>query len=107
MLLDACAESSERVIEMLGPRLEHLGRLSVGLQVVPCIRGDRRVRSSVDTAKSFDEVVTAAVPNMDVGGDVTLDLGTSRGQLYAAETAQAAAENSLHQEIIVAKTPRC
>ncbi|GMF31291.1 unnamed protein product [Phytophthora lilii] len=57
------------------------------------------VRSRVDAAKSLEEVVNAAVPCLDVGGDVTLDLATMRGQLYSAEAAHAAAEKSLHQEI--------
>ncbi|GMF66313.1 unnamed protein product [Phytophthora lilii] len=92
LLVEASAESSERVIAVLGPRLEQLGRLAVGLQVAPSIRG-------VDAAKSLEEVVNAAVPCMDVGGDVTLYLATMRGQLYSAEAAQAAAEKSLHQEI--------
>ncbi|GMF33621.1 unnamed protein product [Phytophthora lilii] len=99
LLVEASAESSERVIAVLGPCLEQLGRLAVGLQVAPSIRGDRRVRSRVDAAKSLEEVVNAAVPCMEVGGDVTLDLATMRGQLYSAEAAQAAAEKSLHQEI--------
>ncbi|GMF33029.1 unnamed protein product [Phytophthora lilii] len=99
LLVEASAESSERVIAVLGPRLEQLGRLAVGLQVAPSIRGDRRVRFRVDAAKSLEEVVNAAVPCMDVGGDVTLDLATMRGQLYSAEAAQAAAEKSLRQEI--------
>ncbi|GMF33423.1 unnamed protein product [Phytophthora lilii] len=99
LLVEASAESSERVIAVLWPHLEQLGRLAVGLQVAPSIRGDRRVRSRVDAAKSLEEVVNAAVPCMDVGGDVTLDLATMRGQLYSAEAAQAAAEKSLHQEI--------
>ncbi|GMF31073.1 unnamed protein product [Phytophthora lilii] len=90
---------SERVIAVLGPRLEQLGRLADGLQVSPSIRGDRRVRSRVDAAKSLEEVVNAAVSCLDVGGDVKLDLVTMRGQLYSAEAAQAAAEKSLHQEI--------
>ncbi|GMF34104.1 unnamed protein product [Phytophthora lilii] len=42
LLMEAGAESSERVIAVLGPRLEQLGRLAVGLQVAPSIRGDRR-----------------------------------------------------------------
>ncbi|GMF14283.1 unnamed protein product [Phytophthora lilii] len=97
--MEAGAESSERVIAVLGPRLKQLGRLAVGFQVAPSIRGDRRVRSRVDAAKSLEEVVSAAVHCLDVGGDVTLDLATMRGQLYSAEAAQAAAEKSLHQEI--------
>ncbi|GMF30726.1 unnamed protein product [Phytophthora lilii] len=99
LLMEPGAESSERVIAVLGPRLEQFDRLAVGLQVAPSIRGDRRVRSRVDAAKSLEEVVNAAVPCLDVGGDVTLDLATMRGQLYSAEAAQAAAEKYLHQEI--------
>ncbi|GMF42302.1 unnamed protein product [Phytophthora lilii] len=35
LLMETGAESSERVIAVLGPRLEQLGRLAVGLQVAP------------------------------------------------------------------------
>ncbi|GMF30870.1 unnamed protein product [Phytophthora lilii] len=80
-----------------------LSRLAVGLQVAPSIRGDRRVRSRVDTAKSLEEVVNAAVPCLDAGRDVTLDLATMRGQLYSAEAAQAAAENHCTKRFIVEK----
>ncbi|GMF22528.1 unnamed protein product [Phytophthora fragariaefolia] len=98
MLEETSAETSERVIAVLGPRLEAISRLVVGLHLEPVIRGDRQVRSKLEAAKSLDEVIAAAVPNTQVGPDNSLDVAVLRAQVYAAETAQAAAERELAKE---------
>ncbi|EGZ07034.1 hypothetical protein PHYSODRAFT_341193 [Phytophthora sojae] len=95
---DVRDESSERILAVLGSKLESLGRLSVNLQLGPSIRGDRRVGSRLASARNLDEVVTAAEPNMDVGEGSTLDMATLRARLHSAESAQAAAENRLRSQ---------
>ncbi|GMF29476.1 unnamed protein product [Phytophthora fragariaefolia] len=98
MLEATSAETSERVIAVLGPRLEAISRLVVGLHLEPAIRGDRRVRFKLEAAKCLDEVIAAAVPDTQVGPDNSLDVAVLRTQVYAAETAQAAAARELAKE---------
>ncbi|GMF42357.1 unnamed protein product [Phytophthora fragariaefolia] len=98
MLEDASTETSERVIAVLGSRLEAMTRLVVGLHLEPSIRGDRRVRSKVESAKCLDDVVSAVAPDSRVGADNPLDVAVLRAQVYAAETAQASAERELAKE---------
>ncbi|GMF49700.1 unnamed protein product [Phytophthora fragariaefolia] len=98
MLEETSAETSERVIAVLGPRLEAISRLVVGLHLEPTTRGDRRVRPKLEAAKCVDEVIAAAVPDTQVGPDNSLDVAVLRAQVYAAETAQAAAERELAKE---------
>ncbi|GMF61101.1 unnamed protein product [Phytophthora fragariaefolia] len=98
MLEETSAETSERVIAVLGPRLEAISRLVVGLHSEPAIRGDRRVRSKLEAAQCLDEVIATAVPDTQVGPDNSLDVAVHRAQVYAAETAQAAAERELAKE---------
>ncbi|EGZ13085.1 hypothetical protein PHYSODRAFT_334895 [Phytophthora sojae] len=95
LVRDACDESSERILAVLGSKLESLGRLSVNLHLGPSIRGDHRVGSRLASARNLDEVVTAAEPNMNVGEGSTLGMATMRARLHSAESAQAAAENRL------------
>ncbi|GMF26775.1 unnamed protein product [Phytophthora fragariaefolia] len=99
MLEEASAETSERIIAVLGPRLEAISRLVVGLHLEPAIRGDRRARSKLDAAKCLDEVIAAAVPDTQVGPDNSLDVAILRAQVYAAKTAQAAAEREHAKEV--------
>ncbi|GMF25873.1 unnamed protein product [Phytophthora fragariaefolia] len=54
--------------------------------------------SKLEAAKCLDEVITAAVPDTQVGPDNALDVAVLRAQVYAAETAQAAAEHELAKE---------
>ncbi|GMF52099.1 unnamed protein product [Phytophthora fragariaefolia] len=98
MLEDASAQTSERVIAVLGSRLEATTRLIVGLHLKPSIRGDRRVLSKMESAKCLDDVVSAVVPDCRVGADNPLDVAVLRAQVYAAETAQASAERELSKE---------
>ncbi|GMF48481.1 unnamed protein product [Phytophthora fragariaefolia] len=98
MLKDASAETSERVIAVLGSRLEAMTRVVVGLHLEPSIRGDRRVRSKMESAKCQDDVVSAVAPDSRVGADNPLDVAVLRAQGYAAETAQASAERELAKE---------
>ncbi|GMF36926.1 unnamed protein product [Phytophthora fragariaefolia] len=98
MLEDTSAETSERVIAVLGPRLEAISRLVVGLHLESAIRGDRRVRSKLEAAKCLDKVIGAAVPDTQVGPDNSLDVAVLRAQVYAAESARAAAERELAKE---------
>ncbi|GMF36312.1 unnamed protein product [Phytophthora fragariaefolia] len=98
MLKDASAETSERVIAVLGSRLEAMTRLVVGLHLEPSIRGDRRVRSKMEPDKCLDDVISALIPDSRVGADNPLDVVILRAQVYAAETAQASAERELAKE---------
>ncbi|GMF26165.1 unnamed protein product [Phytophthora fragariaefolia] len=98
LLDEASAEDSERVIAVLGSRLEAMTRMVVGLHLEPAIRDDRRVRSKLEAAKCLDEVIPAAVPDPQVGTDNSLDVAVLRAQVYAAETAQAASERALAKE---------
>ncbi|GMF29952.1 unnamed protein product [Phytophthora fragariaefolia] len=99
MLEEASAETSERIIAVLSPRLEAMSRLVVGLHLEPAIRGDRRVRSKLEAAKCLDKVIAAFIPDTQVGPDSSLDVAVLRAQLYATETAQAAAERELAKEV--------
>ncbi|KAE9157527.1 hypothetical protein PF004_g32186, partial [Phytophthora fragariae] len=96
---EVCAESSEQIIAVLGPRLESLGRLAVNLQLGPAIRGDRHVSSRLKAARSLEDVVVAAASRLEVQGDVTADVASLRAQLHSAQAAQAAAENSSRSEV--------
>ncbi|KAG6623149.1 uncharacterized protein IUM83_12289 [Phytophthora cinnamomi] len=98
IVMEASAEASERVIGVLGPRLDLIGRLNVTLHQGPNIRGDRHVGSRLAAARSLEDVVAAAQPNMGVHDDINLDLAVMRGQLHSAEAARAAAENSAMKE---------
>ncbi|KAG6613153.1 uncharacterized protein IUM83_18795 [Phytophthora cinnamomi] len=98
IVTEASAEASERVIAVLGPRLDLIGRLNVTLHQGPNIRGDRHVGSRLAAARSLEDVVAAAQPNMGVHDDINLDLAVMRGQLHSAEAARAAAENSAMKE---------
>ncbi|GMF31084.1 unnamed protein product [Phytophthora fragariaefolia] len=69
MLEEASAETSGRIIAVLGPRLEEMTRLVVELHLEPSIRGDRRVRSKPEVAKCLDDVIAAATPDSQVGSD--------------------------------------
>ncbi|GMF52952.1 unnamed protein product [Phytophthora fragariaefolia] len=82
MLEDASAETSERVIAVLGSRLESMTRLVVGLHLEPSIRGDRRVRSKMESAKCLDDVVSAVVPDSRVGADSPLDVAVLRASKF-------------------------
>ncbi|GMF48969.1 unnamed protein product [Phytophthora fragariaefolia] len=106
MLEEASAETSARIVAVLGPRLEAMSRLVVGLHLEPAIRGDRRVQSKLEAAKCLDGVIAAAVPNFQVGPDNALDVAVLRAQVYAAETAQAAAERELAKETSVERMRR-
>ncbi|GMF42905.1 unnamed protein product [Phytophthora fragariaefolia] len=99
MLEETSAETSEQVIAVLGPRLEAIYRLVVGLHLEPAKRGDRRVRSKLEAAKCLDEVIAAAIPDTQIGPDNSLDVAVLRAQVYAAETTQAAAERELAKEV--------
>ncbi|GMF41652.1 unnamed protein product [Phytophthora fragariaefolia] len=77
----------DRVV--LGPR---------GLHLEPSIRGDRRVRSKMESAKCLDDDISAVVPDSHVGVNNPLDVAALRAQVYAAETAQASAEPELAKE---------
>ncbi|KAG6604622.1 uncharacterized protein IUM83_14120 [Phytophthora cinnamomi] len=98
IVMDASAEASERVIAVLDPRLDLIGRLNVTLHQGPNIRGDRHVGSRLAAACSLEDVVATAQPNMGVHDDINLDLAVMRGQLHSAEAARAAAENSSMKE---------
>ncbi|KAJ8577423.1 hypothetical protein ON010_g1784 [Phytophthora cinnamomi] len=56
LIMEACAESSGRVIAVLGPRLESLRRLAVNVHQGLSIRGDRHVVSRLAAAHSLDNV---------------------------------------------------
>ncbi|GMF49029.1 unnamed protein product [Phytophthora fragariaefolia] len=98
MLEDTSTETSERVIAVLGSRLEAMTRLVVGLHLEPSSRGDRRVRSKMESSKCLDDVVSAVVPDSRVGADNPLEVAVLRAQVYAAEMAQASAERELAKE---------
>ncbi|KAG6610544.1 uncharacterized protein IUM83_06553 [Phytophthora cinnamomi] len=83
IVMEASAEASERGIAVLGPRLDLIGRLNVTLHQGPNIRGDRRVGSRLAAARSLEDVVAAAQPNMGVHDDINLDLAVMRGQLHS------------------------
>ncbi|GMF44299.1 unnamed protein product [Phytophthora lilii] len=70
-LMEAGAESSERVIAVLGPRLEQLGRLAAGLQVAPVsFSRDRQIQ--VDPALTASEI--SAGWDSDFRGPASSDL---------------------------------
>ncbi|KAJ8554957.1 hypothetical protein ON010_g9529 [Phytophthora cinnamomi] len=98
IVMEASAEASERVIAVLGPRLDLISRLDVTLHQGPNIRGDRHVGSRLAATRSLEDEVAAAQPNMGVHDDINLDLAVIRGQLHSAEAARAAAEHSAMKE---------
>ncbi|GMF37381.1 unnamed protein product [Phytophthora lilii] len=73
-LLMRGAESLERVIDVLGPRLEQLGRLAVGLQVVPVSFSRESVgrQIQVDPALTVSEI--SAGWDSDFRGPASPDL---------------------------------
>ncbi|KAG7393496.1 hypothetical protein PHYPSEUDO_007333 [Phytophthora pseudosyringae] len=97
LLRDSYAEATERLIAILGPRLETIARLTAGLHLSPSIRGDRRMQRRFKTARTLEEVVASVVPQLEDPCD-TSEVARLRSQLYSAEAAQTAAEQSRARE---------
>ncbi|KAG7375753.1 hypothetical protein PHYPSEUDO_015349 [Phytophthora pseudosyringae] len=91
VLRDSNAEATERLIAILGPRLETIALLTAGLHLSPSVRGDRRMQRRFKTAHTLEEVGASVVPQPDDPCDTSSEVATLRSQLYAAEAAQTAA----------------